>query len=188
MSSCFLGSQQAVTCTWQLPWAPKTSSMRATGLSGCLGKAARRWSSDCCNFHSAWQAEEAAEYLNFLSSLPHRSKVVRRSRRPLLPPPRAYPGGGFRKTLVLDLDHTLVRSTLFNPHKPGMVRSSCCAVALFLLLLSCSDAALMSCCKMSDEPDLSWAAGKYQRAWHSTERHVPEPIQCCMHARSHHMW
>ncbi|BDA50692.1 probable CTD small phosphatase-like protein 2 at N-terminal half [Coccomyxa sp. Obi] len=65
------------------------------------------------------QAEEAAEYLNFLSSLPHISKVARRSRRPLLPPQRPGPDGRARKTLVLDLDHTLIRSTLFNPAKPA---------------------------------------------------------------------
>lgn len=70
------------------------------------------------------QAEEAAEYLNFLSSLPHISKVAKRSRRPLLPPPRPDVDGRLRKTLVLDLDHTLIRSTLFNPHMPAKVRNA----------------------------------------------------------------
>ena len=32
------------------------------------------------------QAEEAADYLNFLSGLPHRSTVVKGGRQPLLPP------------------------------------------------------------------------------------------------------
>ena len=40
------------------------------------------------------QAEEAADYLNFLSGLPHRSTVVKQGRRPLLPP--QAPGAGNR--------------------------------------------------------------------------------------------
>ena len=54
------------------------------------------------------QAEEAAEYVNFLSGLPHLTSVVKENRRPLLPPQQS---GSTRKTLVLDLDHTLIRST-----------------------------------------------------------------------------
>ena len=54
------------------------------------------------------QAEEAAEYVNFLSSLPHLTSVVKENRRPLLPPQQPNTN---KKTLVLDLDHTLIRST-----------------------------------------------------------------------------
>ena len=61
------------------------------------------------------QAEEAAEYVNFLSGLPHLSSVVKENRRPLLPPQQP---GTNRKTLVLDLDHTLIRSTQHSLHKP----------------------------------------------------------------------
>jgi hypothetical protein len=67
------------------------------------------------------QAEEAAEYLNFLSSLPQLSSLKHSGRRPLLPPQQ---GGNLnRKTLVLDLDHTLIRSTLFSPQKTVKVWS-----------------------------------------------------------------
>lgn len=61
------------------------------------------------------QAEEAAEYLNFLSGLPHLSTLPRRSRQPLLPPQQGI--NLTRKTLVLDLDHTLIRSSAFSPQK-----------------------------------------------------------------------
>ena len=52
--------------------------------------------------------------MNFLSSLPHLSSVVKENRRPLLP--LQQPGTN-RKTLVLDLDHTLIRSTQHSPNK-----------------------------------------------------------------------
>ena len=68
------------------------------------------------------QAEDAAEYVNFLSSLPHLTSVVKENRRPLLPPQQP---GADKKTLVLDLDHTLIRSTQHSPHKPK-VSALCC--------------------------------------------------------------
>lgn len=60
------------------------------------------------------QAEEAAEYVNFLSSLPHLTSVVKENRRPLLPPQQPSAN---KKTLVLDLDHTLIRSTQHSFNK-----------------------------------------------------------------------
>lgn len=60
------------------------------------------------------QAEEAAEYVNFLSSLPHLTSVVKENRRPLLPPQQPNTN---KKTLVLDLDHTLIRSTQHSFNK-----------------------------------------------------------------------
>ena len=68
------------------------------------------------------QAEDAAEYVNFLSSLPHLTSVVKENRRPLLPPQQP---GANKKTLVLDLDHTLIRSTQHSPRKPK-VSALCC--------------------------------------------------------------
>ena len=62
----------------------------------------------------AVQAEEAAEYVNFLSSLPHLTSVVKENRRPLLPPQQP---SATKKTLVLDLDHTLIRSTQHSFNK-----------------------------------------------------------------------
>ena len=76
------------------------------------------------------QAEEAAEYVNFLSSLPHLTSVVKENRRPLLPPQQPSAN---KKTLVLDLDHTLIRSTQhsFNKAKvssDGVLLLSTCVV------------------------------------------------------------
>lgn len=82
------------------------------------------------------QAEEAAEYLNFLSGLPHPSTLTRRNRQPLLPPQQGR--NLDRKTLVLDLDHTLIRSSVFSPQKvvkvrqqalkPSMLHSTLCTI------------------------------------------------------------
>ena len=82
------------------------------------------------------QAEEAAEYVNFLSSLPHLSAVVKENRRPLLPPQQP---GTERKTLVLDLDHTLIRSTQhsLNKAKVTLHRRHLCASALCPCLQPC---------------------------------------------------
>ena len=67
------------------------------------------------------QAEDAAEYLNFLSGLPPLRAVPRPWQRPLLAPKREQDRA--KKTLVLDLDHTLIHSTVFGPQRTVKVRA-----------------------------------------------------------------
>ena len=79
----------------------------------------------CClsRIHcAAAQAEAGASYLNFLSGLPHPSLVPPPRRRPRLP--SQEPAGEDRKTLVLDMDPTLICSGPCDPEPLVEVRRS----------------------------------------------------------------
>lgn len=64
------------------------------------------------------QAELAAEFCNWLRTLPLLERLVRPGRRRLLPPVR----DASRKTLILDMDNTLIKATHLSPTKSAMVR------------------------------------------------------------------